>query len=573
MARPSPAERKVLVLGHDTRSFLSAIRSLGRAGIEVHVAWFEEGAPALRSRYVAKAHRIPRYSPDEGAWKDALAALLGEEGFDLVMPCDDQRGLPLAAHRAELERLAAIALPSSQALEVLNDKLKTAALARSLGVPVPREAILSEPRELGALRHRFTPPVILKPPVSHTLADPDSRRLVRRADSWPAAERLLDDMLDDGPVAVQELCRGVGIGVELLLRNGSPLLTFQHIRLHEPLYGGGSSYRRGVPVDPHLLDAALKVLTAVRYTGVAMVEFKRDPQSDRWVLLEVNARFWGSLPLALASGADFPLALFQLLVEGRTEFPNAHRLGLCSRNLRADARWHLSNARANRSDPTLNTRPWPGVVRETGASLLTGQERSDTFTLDDPRPGIAEVGQLARELGSRGRALATSARVRASRRHRRRLRDAARADLLRARHVLFVCKGNIARSPFAAATARRMLGGDRVVRSAGFLQAGRRSPPDAIAVAAGWRVDLATHRSIRVSSDLVRESDAVFVFDWRNYRGMIETFPECRGRLHLLGALDEDGPLFVPDPWGRGRDAYAATYRQIAEALTSAVTP
>src|SRR5207247_3410948 len=156
-------------------------------------------------------------------------------------------------------------------------------------------------------------------------------------------------------------------------------------------------------------------------TGVAMVEFKREPKSGRWVLIEVNARFWGSLPLALASGADFPLALFQLLVDGRTEVRGAHRLGLRSRNLRADAGWLLTNARADRSDPTLNSRPWPGVIRETAASLLTGRERSDTFTRDDPAPGVAEAAQLLREAEERGRRLASFAHARVDPRRRRRL--------------------------------------------------------------------------------------------------------------------------------------------------------
>jgi predicted ATP-grasp superfamily ATP-dependent carboligase/protein-tyrosine-phosphatase len=568
----SRGERKVLVLGHDTRSFLGVVRSLGRAGIEVHVAWFEEGSPALRSRYVSRAHEIPRYRPDDPEWKDALGAMMRREGFDLVIPCDDQRGLPLAAHRAELERWGRISLPCPEALEVLGDKVKTAALARSLGVPVPREAIVSELLELPALRDHFVPPVILKPPASYTLVDVDSRRHVRRADSWEDAERLLEEMLGDGPVAVQELCRGVGVGVELLLSEGAPHLAFQHVRLHEPLRGGGSSYRRGVPVSAELLDAALKVLEAVRYTGVAMVEFKRELDSGRWVLLEVNARFWGSLPLAVASGADFPLALFRLLVEGTTEFPDSHRVGLCSRNLRADARWHLTNARANRSDPTLNTRPWPRVIRESGTSLLTGRERIDTFTVDDPAPGFAEAAQLVRELAWQGRVVAFRAHARVSGRRRRHLQADARASLVGARRVLFVCKGNIARSPFAAAIARRLLPADRDIASAGFLRAGRRSPPDALAAALDWRVDLAPHRSTVVSTDLVRENDAIFVFDYLNYRGIVESFPEARNRLHLLGALDANGPLFVPDPWGRGRDAYTAIYRRIAEALTSSVT-
>jgi predicted ATP-grasp superfamily ATP-dependent carboligase/protein-tyrosine-phosphatase len=562
----------VLVLGHDTRAFLSVVRSLGRAGIEVHVAWFEEGAPALRSRYVAKTHHIPAYRPDEAAWKDAVAALMRREEFDLIIPCDDQRGLPLAAHRAELERWGRVWLPSPDALEVLGDKLKTTDLARSLGLPVPRETSVSERHQLAALREGFAPPLILKPPASYTLANVEARQMVRRVDSWEAADLLLDEMLADGPVVVQEFCRGHGIGVELLLNGGAPLLAFQHLRLHEPVHGGGSSYRRAVPVSMELLDAALKLLGTLRYTGVAMVEFKQEPETGRWVLLEVNARFWGSLPLALASGADFPLALFRLLVEGRTEVTDGYRTGLSARNLRADAKWHLSNARADRSDPTLNTKPWPAVAQETCSSLITGRERSDTFTLDDPAPGFAEVGQLVRDIARRGRLLASSAPVPVSRRRRRRLRAAARADLQRARRVLFVCKGNIGRSPFAAAIAGRLLRDHQDIASAGFLQAGRRSPADAVAAAAAWQVDLTAHRSNVVSADLVRQSDVIFVFDRLNYSRMVERFPEARNRLHLLGALDAGSPLFVTDPWGRGPDAYAAAYRRIAETLSTAVT-
>jgi predicted ATP-grasp superfamily ATP-dependent carboligase/protein-tyrosine-phosphatase len=569
--RRSHPESKVLVLGHDTRAFLSVVRSLGRAGIGVHVAWFQEGAPALRSRYVTKAHRIPAYRPDANAWKDGLAALMRTERFDLVIPCDDKRALPLAAHRAELERWGRVALPSSEALDVVGDKLRTADLARSLGVPVPREAIVSERRQLAAVRNGFSPPLILKPARSYAFPEIAGRRLVRRADSWAAADLLLDEMLAGGPIAVQEFCRGQGIGVELLLSEGAPLLAFQHLRLHEPLHGGGSSYRRGVPVSTELFDAAVKLLGALRYTGVAMVEFKRDAATGRWVLLEVNARFWGSLPLALASGADFPLALFQLLVEGRTEFEDVRRFGLCARNLRADARWHLTNLRADRSDPTLNSRPWPGVVRETCASLVTGRERCDTFTLDDPAPGFAEAGQVARVLARRGRRLASRARAPVSRRRRRRLQAAARTELRRAGRVLFVCKGNIGRSPFAAAIARGLLGDGQEIASAGLLEGGRRSPPDAVVAAAAWDVDLAEHRSRAVSSELVRQSDAIFVFDQLNYRNMAARFPEARDRLHLLGALDARGRLFVRDPWGRGPEAYDAAYGRIAEALSAAI--
>ena len=80
-----------------------------------------------------------------------------------------------------------------------------------------------------------------------------------------------------------------------------------------------------------------------------------------------------------------------------------------------------------------------------------------------------------------------------------------------------------------------------------------------------WSSVRATSRA--VSRDLVRESDAIFVFDYRNYSDIVRRFPEARRRVHAFGALAAEGPLFVPDPWGRGPDAYGATYRRIAETL------
>jgi len=51
--------KKVLVLGFSTPAFLSVIRSLGRAKIEVHVAWYKQDSLALYSKYVYLAHSIP----------------------------------------------------------------------------------------------------------------------------------------------------------------------------------------------------------------------------------------------------------------------------------------------------------------------------------------------------------------------------------------------------------------------------------------------------------------------------------------------------------------------------------
>ena len=70
-----------------------------------------------------------------------------------------------------------------------------------------------------------------------------------------------------------------------------------------------------------------------------MFEFKEDPATQQWILLEVNARFWGSLPLAIAAGVDFPKQLFNLTVRGAIQPQPPYRFGVYSRSL-GDDYWY-----------------------------------------------------------------------------------------------------------------------------------------------------------------------------------------------------------------------------------------
>jgi predicted ATP-grasp superfamily ATP-dependent carboligase len=104
---------------------------------------------------------------------------------------------------------------------------------------------------------------------------------------------------------------GDAIGVSLFMdENGKTLASFTHRRLREyPVSGGPSTLRESY----HHEEAeayAEKLLKALKFHGIAMVEFKVDPRDNVPKLMEINPRFWGSLPLAIRAGVDFPYILF-----------------------------------------------------------------------------------------------------------------------------------------------------------------------------------------------------------------------------------------------------------------------
>lgn len=384
------------MLGHDTRSLVAVVRSLGRKGVQVDVGWCPERSPVRSSRYVRRVCDIPPFSDTDPAWKETLVSLMREEQYDLVIPCDDPSVLPLQRHRSDLEPHGRVYLLSDRAFEITSNKLETSRLARELEIPVPREIRVETAEALGDIGREFQYPIVLKPFSSVGTDDVASKRFVRKAYDSDELEAALLELLAFGPVQVQENVAGLGVGVEVLVDGGQVLAAFQHRRVHEPPLGGGSSYRCSVPLDPRLLQATRKLMQALDYTGVAMVEFKSDPQTGRWALMEINGRFWGSLPLPVAAGVDFPYYLYQLLVEGKRDFPADYRVGLHARNWSRDAVWMWQNFKADRSDPTLMTVPLGKVALE-ARHLFTLKERSDTFTLDDPLPGLREIWELVRK--------------------------------------------------------------------------------------------------------------------------------------------------------------------------------
>jgi predicted ATP-grasp superfamily ATP-dependent carboligase len=54
-------------------------------------------------------------------------------------------------------------------------------------------------------------------------------------------------------------------------------------------------------------------LRELAWEGIAMVKYRHDSASGESALMEINGRFWGSVPLAYQSGAPFPTLCYRLL--------------------------------------------------------------------------------------------------------------------------------------------------------------------------------------------------------------------------------------------------------------------
>ena len=395
--------RKVLVLGDDYRMTLPITRSLGRSGIDVHLAWCAPDSPTCRSRYAGKWHELPWYSAEDYRWTKSLNALVEKESFRLVIPATEHAVYALQTNRDRLSREEQFYLLDDKAFRTVFDKQATYAICQQEGIPYPKTIPVRCLKQLDEAWHQLGERVIVKPSCSVTTEQEFDKAFVRRCQTREEARAYVSFLLDNGSeLALQQHAAGEGVGVELLAREGSILTALQHRRIHETT-GHGSTYRVTVPLKQQLVNACRKMIAALNYTGVAMVEFRVDPKTNAWSLIEVNGRFWGSLPLAAAAGIDFPLHLFQMLAEGRRTFPQSYRTGVRSRALTNDLRWlcRWATRRGTTFDAedteelgwVANEVPWPRVLHGV-ARGLTLRDHIDSFAYDDMRPALAELDGL-----------------------------------------------------------------------------------------------------------------------------------------------------------------------------------
>ena len=146
--------------------------------------------------------------------------------------------------------------------------------------------------------------------------------------------------------------------------------------------------------------------------------------------------------------------------------------------------------------------------------------------------------------------------------------DAAESDDL---NVLFLCYGNICRSPLAeryleSVADDRGIGGLSADSAGLRTTAGRASPDDAVRVADELGVDLSDHRSKPVTAEQLDRTDLVVVMDLLNYHDLRRGFGDLDDKTRFLGVFAGDG-YEISDPYGEGLDRFRALYGDVIRSV------
>jgi len=390
-----------IVLGLENAIGLAVVRDLGRHGVPVHGIARDCASIVTASRYCTDWTQRPA-----GPIADWLPCLIARTGARAVLAISETDLLQLSTLPAMIGDCH-ILVPRPQQLERVLDKMQTLQAATVAGLRVPQTWQPHADEDFAARAAQMRYPLVAKwsnPPEIMGLLERAGLEWIKTDYIRDAAQllALLDRYAPIGrwPL-IQQYCRGVGLGQMLYMAGGQATLRFQHRRLHEwPPEGGVSTLCRAEPLNAHGAQMVLseKLLQALDWEGQAMVEYRYEPDSGHYWLMEVNGRFWGSLPLALHCGADFAWEAYRRTVLRQTDPAPPPRDDLRARYMVPEtkrlARILLAPGRID--DPFFRRRPVVDLVAYLLA-FFDPRARYYVFSRSDPRPWLRDMVQIVRK--------------------------------------------------------------------------------------------------------------------------------------------------------------------------------
>jgi predicted ATP-grasp superfamily ATP-dependent carboligase len=403
----SDALLPAVVLGIDTPIGLAIVRDLGAHGVQVVGLGRKTSALGMYSRYL---HEGMVRADGEAALIDQLCALAGRLGRACLFAISEGDIALLNRHRARLSGFQLMFADAGRMDRVLN-KEQTYAAAATVGVRVPRTEQIAGMAELTGLAASLRYPVVLKwanPNEVIRVLSGAGLALDKTHYCYSAAQ-LIAYLAPYEAVGIypliQEYCAGYGLGQFVLMRGGVAHYAFQHRRVHEwPPEGGFSSLCESVALSEHaeLMTKSIALLRELDWEGIAMVEYRHDPATGESALMEINGRFWGSLPLAWHAGACFPWLSYCLLGTGATPADAPYRSGLRCRFMVPETKrlLRILFQKNKIADKNVSFRRLPEL-----AGYLADFVRPGTcyyvFDTRDPKPFFGDIGSTLRAMAQR----------------------------------------------------------------------------------------------------------------------------------------------------------------------------
>lgn len=332
---------RILILTPDpaSRSVLASSRSLKNYNHEIHILSYENKFQnfqrILKSRFFRNVEFCPDPEIQPKRFVNYVKNYAEKENMDVLLPfCDEVTALAVY-HKDELP--VEVPLPKYETFQKAIDKLKTVELARKIKIPHPKtiseenkDSILNKIDELD-----LSFPLVLKPRtrgrgIIGAKKINTENELVKYLNQYKKVGKK-EPLYNYKKPLIQEYVAGKIHDCCTLSEKGELKAGLTQIRLIGRDSIGGAGAVNITTKNPEIIDYSKKILKNLNWKGPAQLEWRYDKSDDKYKLLEINPRFWGTTSLSIIAGINFPLLTMKMLNSGLEKNIFNYRVGIKQR--------------------------------------------------------------------------------------------------------------------------------------------------------------------------------------------------------------------------------------------------
>jgi predicted ATP-grasp superfamily ATP-dependent carboligase len=248
---------------------------------------------------------LPPLSDSEGEYVQALAAIVREGRYEMLIPGSDQALRAISANRAQLEAHVLLALPPHEVVLRSLDKLALARSALAAGLPCPETAVCSGVEQALAAAEALSYPVLIKPQHVVTELGPSLERHASLRVNGPEELARRVPVCGDACL-VQSAASGEVVSYAGVRAGGSMLaVAMSRYSRTWPPSAGPNTFSVSAEPPAGLTERTGRLLDDIGWEGMFQLQLIHS-SGDSFSVIDLNPRPYGSLSLAIAAGANIP---------------------------------------------------------------------------------------------------------------------------------------------------------------------------------------------------------------------------------------------------------------------------
>jgi len=292
-------------------------------GIEIH-SLSKDPKSASRYSLRSKSFRVVETDESNEIKIDYLLKAIKRTNADIIFPIDEASVYYFSKNINHFNKVVALPpIPSVEIFEKSTNKGLLAEFLTNKNIPTPKTIIANKTTEFFTKLRNMPFPVVAKPAIGHGGIG------IRKFDNYEKAEKFFTEEIDNrfGDYVAQEFIDGYDIDCSILCKSGVIMAyTIQRgfiPRAHPFAAPAGIQFLK----NDELLSVVNRFAKEIKYNGIAHIDLRFDNKTKSYILLEVNARYWGSITGSLIVGVNFPY-LACLLAKGMSFERQDYRHGI-----------------------------------------------------------------------------------------------------------------------------------------------------------------------------------------------------------------------------------------------------